>query len=386
MKRPTRFSLTPMAVALAMLLFLCVGAVRVKVEVHSGLVPGLAVSEEAWRRGESRRQVFYVASEPTQADAAGGEFGRLVLERLGQTNASTLEWVGWSQGTLRLQLVARPPLTNNEPSDFFLSHRHSPQKHCEPYSVCTPPRHPLPTRRKQLQARLAAYRNRPKKRVLFLNSKRLFEQSVDRWYFLQYNSAKQHERYEAVLWGPGFDSWVEARGVGENIAVRYGSADYFDLIYMGRPYFKESQRFGDRIPTSVTIIFLHESFNCLRRTEKNEQDGAPRYCTMGHGDVVLKTEMEYVDVAMFGFARETKFYPSAALRRLFVSQPIDASDALYKPREKGKVSDPYCTSHARRTSVDTLVCVVWPGRGCPPRWECPRPQLPTALPVHEAPR
>ena len=70
---------------------------------------------------------------------------------------------------------------------------------------------------------------------------------------------------------------------------------------------------------SKLMLACAEAFTCIRRSAAHTPN-SPRHCSAKHGDKVMAVNFRSVDVALFGFARETKYYAEAAFRRLFVSQ------------------------------------------------------------------
>ena len=111
--------------------------------------------------------------------------------------------------------------------------------HCKHYPVCTRLVDGQPSRRARLRQRLeSVWSLRILKRVLWLTTRESFEQSVDRWYFIQFDAALQHPEIQPVLWGPGFKGYSDKLPVSENIEARYGTKDWFDVLYLGRPFVK----------------------------------------------------------------------------------------------------------------------------------------------------
>jgi len=155
-------------------------------------------------------------------------------------------------------------------------------------------------------------------------------------YFLQFEVAQQHPYINAVLWGPGFESYDSKSSVATNIRSQYWSDDYFDIIYLGRPFYKNDPinnvSFGEPIPETITFTGLHESFTCVRTSDTHQSGRAPPFCSpLAHGDSIAMADVKYVDLAFFAYAREMRFFSDAAQSRLFVSHKQDASELLFKP-------------------------------------------------------
>jgi hypothetical protein len=207
--------------------------------------------------------------------------------------------------------------------------------HCEFYAICTPP----PQRTLGLSRRVIVKKKREqrdavtggKRRVLFLADIATYERSMDRGFFLHYRAALDHPSIEAHLWGLGFEHWRADLTGAANIAQRYGDAEYFDVVVLGRIFVKQGRDFGPPMPGTVFVSHFHEAVACFRRGEDLGR-GSKAYCdTEQQGDIIHMANMTLVDVAFFAQGREMAAYAHMATKRLMASQPHDASPKDFEP-------------------------------------------------------
>ena len=114
------------------------------------------------------------------------------------------------------------------------------------------------------QYRISTYPNNTRYRWLFLTNFRTYSILMDRHYFAQYYAALRHPNIEPVLWGRDFPGYETSKTIIENIRKRFGSYDYFDVIYQsGGIYYSRDVRLASRY--SPIMMREHEcwGYRCL---------------------------------------------------------------------------------------------------------------------------
>ena len=114
------------------------------------------------------------------------------------------------------------------------------------------------------QYRMSIYSNNTKYRWLFLTNFRTYNILMDRHYFAQYYAALRHPNIEPVLWGRDFPEYDTSKTIIENIRNRFGSNNYFDVIYQsGGIYHTKDVRLASQ--HSPIMMREHEcwGYRCL---------------------------------------------------------------------------------------------------------------------------
>ena len=112
--------------------------------------------------------------------------------------------------------------------------------------------------------RLSTYTASQRYKWMFLSSLRTYKGMMDRHYFAQFYAAQRHPNIEAILWGDGFPGFDGSLTIIENVRRRFGSLEYFDVIYpLGGSYSAKDFRLASRY--TPLMMREHEcwGYRCL---------------------------------------------------------------------------------------------------------------------------
>lgn len=162
--------------------------------------------------------------------------------------------------------------------------------------------------------------------ILFVISHDAYTSMMDRYFFEQLEACDRHPQMNCTLWGPGFDGYQESATLEDNIAMRHGAAEHYQVHFFQPGY------------PPVSFSSVDPPRGVVRAQRFNEDWGsfnAHRWQSLRVGIVMFSFAQDMFEgAARFAVAEATVIGGGGAARgpydgNVFVHAPMGADPNVY---------------------------------------------------------